>query len=78
MFKWPSTIEQDKNNLIRKILHNYYEGRLIQQEIALKYYISRIKVSRMIGKTLADKVVQIKINLSYDPVIELERRLEEL
>jgi DNA-binding transcriptional regulator LsrR (DeoR family) len=71
-------MEQDKINLIRKILHNYYERGLTQQEIAVKYGISRIKVSRMIGKALADKVVQIKINLPYDPVNELERRLEEL
>ena len=66
------------NKLIHKVLHNYYERGLTQQEIALKYGISRIKVSRMLSKALTDKVVQIRINLPDDPANELEHQLEEL
>lgn len=71
-------MEENKNKLIHKVLHSYYERGLTQQEIALKYGISRIKVSRMISKALTDKVVQIKINLPEDPVNGLEHQLEEL
>lgn len=69
-------MEENKNKLIYKVLHNYYERGLTQQEIAVKYGISRIKVSRLISKALTDKVVQIKINIPHDPSSGLEHRLE--
>lgn len=67
-----------KDKLLYKVLHNYYERGLTQQEIAMKYGISRIKVSRMISKALADKIIQIKINAPADPNSEMEHRLEQL
>jgi DNA-binding transcriptional regulator LsrR (DeoR family) len=71
-------MESDKNKLIYKVLQNYYERGLTQQEIAVKYGISRVKVSRMITKALFDKIVQIKIHIPDDPAGELEHRLEQI
>ncbi len=65
------------NNLVLKVLHCYYEKGLTQQEIAGKFNISRIKVSRMISKAIADKIVQIKINIPAGSTSEIEKRLEE-
>jgi DNA-binding transcriptional regulator LsrR (DeoR family) len=70
-------MQNDKNKLIYKVLQNYYERGLTQQEIAVKYGISRIKVSRMISKALAEKIVQIRINLPDDPSSDIEHELEE-
>ncbi|MBN2763261.1 MAG: sugar-binding transcriptional regulator [Bacteroidales bacterium] len=67
-----------KDKLIYKVLYNYYEKGLTQQEVADKYHISRIKVSRMITKALTDKIVQVRINLPTDPTDELEQRIEEI
>ena len=71
-------MKTEKERLLYKILKNYYERGLTQQEIALKYNISRIKVSRFINKALADKIVQIKVNLPNDPASEIEQKLEEI
>lgn len=71
-------MQDEKKKLIYKVLQNYYERGLTQQEIAVKYGISRIKVSRLIRKALADKIVQIKINVPDDPASGLEQRLEEI
>ena len=64
--------------MIYKVLQNYYERGLTQQEIAVKYGISRIKVSRMITKALTDKIVQIRINIPGDPSGNIEQQLEEI
>jgi DNA-binding transcriptional regulator LsrR (DeoR family) len=66
-----------KDRLLYKVLKRYYEDGLTQQEIAVKYGISRIKVSRLISKALNDKIVQIKINKPDDPSGEMENSLEE-
>lgn len=71
-------MEKNKNSLLYKVIHNYYEKGLTQQKIAVKYGISRIKVSRIISKALDDKIVQIKINIHGDSSSELEQRLEEI
>jgi DNA-binding transcriptional regulator LsrR (DeoR family) len=71
-------MESDKNKLIYKVLQNYYERGLTQQEIAVKYGISRVKVSRLITKALSDKIVQIKIHIPDDPAGDLEQKLEEI
>jgi DNA-binding transcriptional regulator LsrR (DeoR family) len=73
-----NTEVDNKNKLLYKILFNYFERGLTQQEIAVKYGISRIRVSRMISKALAEKIVQIKINAPADPGTETEHLLEEL
>jgi DNA-binding transcriptional regulator LsrR (DeoR family) len=67
-----------RNKLIYKVLRNYYEKGLTQQEIADKYNISRIKVSRLIRKALDDKIVQIRINIPIDATNKLEQKIEEL
>jgi DNA-binding transcriptional regulator LsrR (DeoR family) len=69
-------VSEDK--LIYKILCNYYEKGLTQQEIADKYNISRIKVSRLIKKALNDKVVQVKINMPANLADKLEQQIEEI
>jgi DNA-binding transcriptional regulator LsrR (DeoR family) len=67
-----------EDKLIYKVLRNYYEKGLTQQEVAEKYNISRIKVSRLIKKALNEKIVQIKINIPIDPTDELEQQIEEI
>jgi len=66
-----------EDKLIYKVLRNYYEKGLTQQEVARKYNISRIKVSRLIKKALNDKTVQIKINIPIDSTDKLEQQIEE-
>lgn len=68
----------EEHNLIYKVLYNYYEKGLTQQEIAEKYHISRIKVSRLIKKALIDKIVQVKINIPTNPTDELEKQIEDI
>ena len=67
-----------KDRLLYKVLKKYYEDGLTQQEIAAKYGISRIKVSRMISKALSNKIVQIKINKPDDSSGDMENSLEEI
>ena len=68
-------MEQDR--IVYKIARAYYENGLTQQEIADKYGISRIKVSRMLAKALRDRIVQIKITAPADQYTELEQQLEK-
>jgi len=62
---------------IYKIVRAYYEDGLTQQEIANKYAISRMKVSRMLANALKDKVVQIRINTPSSKYPDLEHQIEE-
>ena len=64
------------DRMLIKIVRAYYEAGLTQQEIADKYGLSRIKVSRMLAKALRDKIVQIKINVPARKYSELEHMLE--
>jgi len=71
-------MKDNSSKLVYKVLENYYELGLTQQEIAEKYCISRIKVSRLISKALKDKIVQIRINMPNDQAGEMEQELERI
>lgn len=68
-------MKQDR--LKYKIATAYYEKRLTQQEIANKYGVSRIKVSRLLSKAVQDGIVQIKIMVPEEQFTGLEHQLEE-
>ncbi len=70
-------MEHTKKNLIYKIAKSYYEAGLTQQKIASRFGISRIMVSRLLQKSLSEKIVEIKIYPPDDPNIETERALED-
>jgi DNA-binding transcriptional regulator LsrR (DeoR family) len=70
-------IEQSKRDLIYKIARDYYQENKTQQEIADKYGISRITVSRLLAKAVEEKIIEIRINIPDNPSIEIERRIEE-
>ncbi len=67
----------ERKKLIYKIAKAYYETGLKQQEIALRYGISRIMVSRLLNKALEEKIVQIQIVPPEDPYADLEQKIEE-
>ena len=63
--------------IIYKIALAYYEDGLTQQEIAYKYGMSRIKVSRMLARAIQEKIVQINITPPENHYSDLERQLEK-
>ena len=67
-----------KKNLVYKIAIAYYENSLSQQQIAEKFGLSRIMISRLLQKALHEKIVEIKIYPPENPNVELERKLEEM
>ena len=70
-------IDQNKRNLIFKIARDYYQKNRTQQEIANKFGISRIMVSRLLSKAVDEKIVEIRINIPDNPCFEIERQIEE-
>lgn len=56
----------------------YYEDGLTQQEIANKFGISRIMVSRLLKRAIQEKMVEIKIHPPEDHDTQLEQDLEKL
>jgi DNA-binding transcriptional regulator LsrR (DeoR family) len=67
----------NSETLIYKIARLYYEKNLTQQEIANRYGISRIKVSRLLARAVSEKIVQIRITEPENPFSEQEHLLEE-
>jgi DNA-binding transcriptional regulator LsrR (DeoR family) len=67
----------NSDSLIYKIARLYYERNLTQQEIANRYGISRIKVSRLLARAINEKIVQIRITEPENPFSEQEHQLEE-
>ena len=66
----------NQERTIYKIVRAYYEDGLTQQEIANKFGISRMKVSRMLARALKDKIVQIRINSPSSKYPDLEHQIE--
>jgi len=62
--------------LIYRVAHAYYEENLTQADIASRFGISRIKVSRMLGRAREIGVVQITVVPPEKDSTEIERRLE--
>lgn len=70
-------IEKNKRDLIYKIARDYYQKNRTQQEIADKFGLSRIMVSRLLAKAVEEKIVEIRINIPDNPCFEIERQIEE-
>lgn len=70
-------MDLSKRNLIYKIAKDYYGNNRTQKEIADRFGISRIMVSRLLSKALNEKIVEIKIHAPEDPNLEVERQLEK-
>lgn len=66
---------------LRRLLHRvakaYYDDGLTQQQIAERFGLSRVKVSRLLRAAREEKVVQITIAPPQESNAETERRLEE-
>lgn len=63
--------------LLSKIARLYYLEDMNQNEIAEKFDINRVKVSRFLKKAREKKVVEIKINYPRESHHEIERKIEK-
>ncbi len=68
---------EEKHNLIYKIAREYYERNHTQQQIARRFGISRIMVSRLLQKAIDERIVEIHINPPQNPYYQLENKLED-
>lgn len=69
----------DENaGIMAEVASLYFEQGLSQQEIANRLYFSRSKVSRLLSKAIAEKVVEITINYPMERVFHLESELKKL
>jgi DNA-binding transcriptional regulator LsrR (DeoR family) len=59
-----------------KISKAYYEDNMTQQQIAKRFGLSRVMVSRLLNRALEEGVVQIKIIAPDTPHTKLEDQLE--
>ncbi len=69
-------MDKKKRALVYKISKDYYQKGGTQQDIANKYGISRIMVSRLLRKAISEKMVEIIIHPPDDPFAELEKEIE--
>ncbi|TFH04036.1 MAG: sugar-binding transcriptional regulator, partial [Spirochaetales bacterium] len=51
--------DTDLHRLMYKIAHAYYEAELTQAEIAARFGISRVRVSRLLTQARTDGIVRI-------------------
>lgn len=70
-------MENARRKLMYRVARDYYERNLTQQEIANKLSISRIMVSRLLARSVEEKIVEIKLHIPDDPIFDIERKLEE-
>ena len=70
-----STYAHDER-LLYRIARAYYEDNLTQQEIAGRFGLSRVKVSRLLGRAREAGIVQISITAPPSSDADLERRIE--
>lgn len=66
-----------KHKLMYKISKAYYEDGQTQQQIAQRFGLSRIKVSRLLQRSRDEKIVQITINPIQGSNADLERGIEQ-
>jgi DNA-binding transcriptional regulator LsrR (DeoR family) len=69
-------IDQARRKFLYKIAMSYYEDDLTQEQIARKFGVSRIKVSRLLREARRERIVQISILAPQDSKPALERKLE--
>lgn len=65
-----------RSRLVYRVAQAYYEENLTQAEIAARFGISRIKVSRLLTKARNDGVVRISVVMPEQSYSSLERQLE--
>ncbi len=70
-------IDKNKRDLIYKIARDYYQKNYTQQEVADKFGLSRIMVSRLLAKAIDEKIVEIRLNIPDNSCFEIERQIEE-
>jgi DNA-binding transcriptional regulator LsrR (DeoR family) len=66
----------ESEKLLSKIARLYYLEDMNQNEIAEKFDINRVKVSRYLKKAREKKVVEIKINYPRESYHDIERQIE--
>jgi len=66
----------DMKKLLYKIAKAYYEDHLTQREISERLGLSRVKVSRLLGRARDEGVVQIQVVSPEAGDADLERELE--
>ena len=71
------TTDSEHRKFLYKIAQAYYEDVLPQREIAKRFGISRIKVSRLLQQARDEKIVQITIVPPVDSNADIERALEK-
>jgi DNA-binding transcriptional regulator LsrR (DeoR family) len=71
------TTDSEHRKFLYKIARAYYEDGVPQREIAKRFGISRIKVSRLLQQARDEKIVQITIVPPVDSNADLERALEK-
>lgn len=69
--------DSELKRLLYRVAKAYYDDGLTQQQIAERFGLSRVKVSRLLRTAREEKVVQITIAPPQEPNTEIERRLEE-
>jgi len=67
----------EHKRLVYKIARAYYDDNLTQQQIADRFGLSRVKISRLLRQAREDKVVQITIASPLGSNADLERHLED-
>ncbi len=68
--------EVESGKLLSKIARLYYLEDMNQSEIAERFNINRVKVSRYLKKARERNIVDIKINYPRESYHELEREIE--
>ncbi len=69
--------EIERIKLIRKIARLYYMEDMNQDEIAEKFNIHRVQVSRYLQKAKKLNIVEIKVNIVKEGYQDLEREIEK-
>ena len=68
--------DSERAKLLYKIAIAYYEDDLSQKEVAQKFGLSRIKISRLLKECRESHIVDIAITAPGDPNAALERQLQ--
>lgn len=71
------SLDAEHRKFLYKIAQAYYDDGLPQREIAKRFGVSRIKISRLLQQARDEKIVQIAIVPPGDSHADLERRLEK-
>ncbi len=69
--------DSELRRLLYRVAKAYYDDGLTQQQIAERFGLSRVKVSRLLRAAREERVVQITIAPPQESNAEIERRLED-